>query len=107
MTDGQPGTQVKLGWPDDPLWPQGGYANMVLVNHTPWDFTIRFGHATLPAIGEEDAPSGPVEVVAAPVAQVTLPPVALLQLVHILQDQIAKYNANFGEIGGPPLQPPS
>ncbi len=92
--------QVRITWPEDALWPQGGYGNVFLINHTPWDFTLRVGHVVLPAQG---APGG-VDVSATPVAQITMPPHALRQLVLILQQQIAKYTANYGDIGGPPAE---
>jgi hypothetical protein len=90
---------VRITWPEDALWPQGGYGNAILVNHTPWDFTLRVGHVTLPANFALNDPDGP-SVGAQPVAQITLPPVAVAQLAAILQDQIAKYTAAYGPIGG-------
>ena len=98
-----PGSAVRVVWPEESLWPQGGYANTCVVNHTPWDFTIRLGHVVTPAIlpGEEP-PEGVLEVMSTPIAQITMPPPAFLQLVLILQDQIAKYRAAFGDIGGAP-----
>lgn len=99
--EGHEGGQVRLVWPEDALWPQGGYANVLIVNHTPWDFTIRLAHVVTPAIPPgTDVPEGGVEVPATPVAQVTMPPPAFLQLALVLQDQIAKYTAAFGPIGG-------
>lgn len=98
--EGAPSGQVKIVWPDDALWPQGGYANTIAVNQTPWDFTIRLGHVVMPPFTAEDVPTETIEVELAPVAQVTLSPHAVLQLVLILQDQIAKYTAAHGSIGG-------
>lgn len=97
------GAAVRVLWPEEALWPQGGYANNFLVNHTPWDFTLRLGHVVTPAIlpGTPLPPHG-LEIIATPIAQITMPPPALLQLVLALQDQIAKYRAAFGEIGGAP-----
>lgn len=94
---------IRVVWPDEALWPQGGYTNTFVVNHTPWDFTIRYGHVVMPAIlPGQTPPVGGLEVMTMPVAQVTMPPPAFLQLVLILQDQIAKYRASYGEIGGAP-----
>jgi Protein of unknown function (DUF3467) len=103
MSEVPEGSQVRIVWPEDALWPQGGYANSILVNHTPWDFTLRLGHIVLPALPPgEPAPEGGVEVVATPIAQVTMPPQTLRQLALVLQEQVAKYIANYGEIGGGP-----
>ncbi|MFA5786108.1 MAG: DUF3467 domain-containing protein [Actinomycetota bacterium] len=98
-----PEVPVQIRWPEDALWPQGGYANVILVNHTPWDFTLRFGQVTLPSLPPDDpAAAASVEIVASPIAQVTLPPVALAQLSAILQEQIVKYTNTYGAIGGSP-----
>lgn len=97
------GGQVQILWPEDALWPQGGYANIVLVNHTPWDFTIRFGHVVLPALppGAPIAEEG-IQTTGTPIAQVTMPPQALRQLALVLQEQVARYIGTYGEIGGGP-----
>jgi hypothetical protein len=92
----------RILWPEHEMWPQGGYANVIAANFTPWDFTIRFGLVTLPPVGP--GVSGPVEIPATPVAQVTLAPVAAAQVAAVLQDQIAKYTAIHGPIGGSPEQ---
>jgi hypothetical protein len=94
--------RASVVWPDDALWPQGGYANVIVVNHTPWDFTLRLGHVVLPYHPPGTAPEGGVEIIATPVAQVTMPPAALRQLAIVLQEQVARYMANYGDIGGPP-----
>ena len=90
--------QVQIQWPEEALWPQGGYANVVMVNHTPWDFTIRFGLLVLPSL----PPGAPVpedlQATATPIAQVTMPPQALRQLAQVLQVQLAKYTATYGQI---------
>lgn len=105
MSDVPPegGPPVTIAWPEDALWPQGGYANAVLVNHTPWDFTLRLGHIVLPGLPPgAPVPEGGINVMATPVAQVTLPPQTLRQLALVLQEQIARYMATYGEIGGGP-----
>lgn len=103
MSDAQqePDGQARVVWPEHEIWPQGGYANLVAVNHTPWDFTIRFAHVTLPPPAPEPSPE-PIDVTPAPVAQVTLAPVAVLQLSALLQNQIAQYTQGQGPIGGAP-----
>ena len=47
---GDEGTRIKVVWPEEGLWPQGGYANAFSINHTPWDFTIRMGQMVLPTM---------------------------------------------------------
>jgi Protein of unknown function (DUF3467) len=94
--------RIRIVWPEDALWPQGGYANAFQINHTPWDFTVRMGQMVLPAFDPEQPPppGTEVEVPLMPVAQVTMPPSAFRELVLALQDQIAKYTATWGPIGG-------
>jgi uncharacterized protein DUF3467 len=93
------GGQVQIVWPEDAMWPQGGYANVVMVNHTPWDFTLRMGMVVLPALppGAPIPPEG-VQTITTPIAQVTMPPQALRQLARVLQEQLAKYAATYGQI---------
>lgn len=93
------GQQVQIHWPDESLWPQGGYGNAVMVNHTPWDFTLRFGLIVLPAIPPGGVvPEGGVQTMATPIAQVTMPPQALRQLAVVLQEQLARYTSTYGNI---------
>lgn len=102
MSDMPPeGGQVQIGWPEEALWPQGGYANVILVNHTPWDFTLRFGHVVLPSMAPSAEMPDQVQATAIPIAQVTLSPVTLRQLSLVLQQQVARYISTYGEIGGP------
>ena|SRR6266536_1502722 len=96
----EPSSQARIVWPEDALWPQGGYGNAFLVQHTPWDFTIRIGHVVLPPIAPGEPTPATVEVQVIPVSQVTMPPPALLQLVLVLQQQIAAYTDQYGPIGG-------
>jgi len=100
MPDAPPeGGQVQIVWPEESLWPQGGYANAVMVNHTPWDFTLRLGLIVLPAIPPGTPfPEGGVQTMATPIAQVTMPPQALRQLALVLQEQLARYTAAYGNI---------
>ena len=101
MSDMPPegGQQVQIVWPEESLWPQGGYANAVMVNHTPWDFTLRLGLIVLPAIAPgAPVPDDPVQTMATPIAQVTMPPQALRQLALVLQEQLVRYTATYGNI---------
>lgn len=93
------GRPVQVVWPEESLWPQGGYANAVMVNHTPWDFTLRLGLIVLPSVAPDapDLEEG-LQVTATPIAQVTMPPQALRQLALVLQEQLVRYTATYGNI---------
>lgn len=92
------GQQVQIQWPEESLWPQGGYGNAVMVNHTPWDFTLRFGLIVLPGIPPGAGAPEVVQTMATPIAQVTMPPQALRQLALVLQEQLARYTSTYGNI---------
>ena len=97
------GVPARIIWPDDSMWPQGGYSNTFLINHTPWDFTIRFGHVVLPVVPPgTPLPRQAFELAAAPIAQLTMPPAAFRQLALAIQEQVAGYRAQYGDIGGAP-----
>lgn len=93
------GAPVQIIWPEEALWPQGGYANVVMVNHTPWDFTLRLGHIVLPPLppGTPMPPEG-IQTSATPIAQVTMAPQALRQLALVLQEQLLRYTSTYGQI---------
>lgn len=92
------GLPVKVTWPEDALWPQAGYGNAFLINHTPWDFTVRVGQVVLPAVSKEVVQAGEsLEVSAVPVAEITFPPAALRQLSDALVEQIEKYEETYGK----------
>ena len=94
------GPSVHLEWPDDTEWPNVGYGNTFSINHTPWDFTLRIGHATVPTVSETDQPSPTVQIAISPVCQVTLPPTAMVQLLNAIQEQVAHYARDYGGIPG-------
>jgi len=103
------GVPIRILLPEDALWPQGGYANFILVNHTPHDFTIRLAQLVMPAFAPGQPPppealseDGALEIRPIPVAHVTMPPPAFRDLALVVQDQVAKYNEQFGAIGGTP-----
>ncbi len=103
------GVPLRIVLPEDALWPQGGYANFILVNHTPHDFTIRLAQLVMPAFTPGQPPprealadDGALEVHPIPVAHVTMAPPAFRDLALVVQEQVAKYNAQYGEIGGTP-----
>jgi Protein of unknown function (DUF3467) len=78
----------------------GVYSNMVLVWHTPYEFTLDFS-----AIEPSDANRVPCRVV----SRVRIPPTVIFDLMRALNENMAKYEASFGEIkrlgGGGPQAP--
>jgi Protein of unknown function (DUF3467) len=79
----------------------GVYSNLVLVWHTPYEFTLDFA-----ALEPSDSTPVPCRVV----SRVRIPPTVIFDLMRALNENMATYEASFGEIrrvGGPrPEQPP-
>ncbi|HVV75468.1 MAG TPA: DUF3467 domain-containing protein [Mycobacteriales bacterium] len=87
--------QIQVEVPEDI---QGGvYANMALVWHTPFDFTLDFAvlQPTVP-----DADGGAVTP-ARVVARVKFPPAQIFQLLQAINANMTKYEESFGPISGP------
>ena len=79
----------------------GVYSNMVLVWHTAYEFTLDFS-----AIEPSDSNRVPCRVV----SRVRIPPTVIFDLMRALNENMAKYEATFGEIkrvGSQGPQPPS
>src|SRR5881398_747620 len=97
--DQQPDQQeLQINVPDDLA--AGVYSNMVLVWHTAYEFTLDFA-----AIEPSDSNRVPCRVV----ARVRIPPTVIFDLMRALNENMAKYEASFGEIkrvGGAGPQPP-
>ena len=90
--------QFQFTVPDDVA--PGVYSNMVLVWHTPYEFTLDFA-----AIEVSDTNTVPCRVV----SRVRIPPTVIFDLMRALNENMAKYEASFGEIkrvGGGGAQPP-
>jgi hypothetical protein len=92
---------VRLTWtPDHEPWP-GGYSNVFLLNFSPWEFNIRFGHLVIPPSPPDEASvtdEGPVEVPVKPVGQIVVSPPQMKALRQHLDDQITQYEAAYGPI---------
>jgi hypothetical protein len=87
--------QIQIQVPDDVQ--NGVYANMALVWHTPFDFTMDFA-VLQPMIPDGDgAPITPARVV----ARVKFPPAQIFQLLQAINANMTKYEESFGPIGGP------
>jgi hypothetical protein len=91
--------QIQIQVPDEVQ--NGVYANMALVWHTPFDFTMDFA-VLQPTIPDADgAPITPARVV----ARVKFPPSQIFQLLQAINANMTKYEESFGPIGGPVQQP--
>ena len=89
-TAAQPQVQIQLQI--DEQTAQGMYVNMAMLNHNETEFVIDFIYVQ---------PQAPKAVVR---ARVINSPKHMKRLLHALQDNVAKYEAQFGkiDISGPP-----
>lgn len=91
----EPQAQLQIQVPDDI---QGGvYANMAVVWHTPYDFTIDFAATAPPVAG----PDGEAVVPARVVARVKFPPSQIFQLLQAINANMTNYEAAYGPITTP------
>ena len=101
----------RLEWPGAEEWAAPAYANTVLMNHTPWDFTIFLGRATIPpqlsghpetqeAVDEnvdlDAVDTLPIE----PVVAVSLSPRCFKEAMDVMQIQWKAYVAEHGRPAG-------
>ena len=70
----------------------GAYANGAMVRHTPYEFTLDF-FATQPP-----TPDAPNTVQALVTARVKIPPTVVFDLLRAVNENMTKYEAQFGEI---------
>jgi hypothetical protein len=95
--------QMQIHVPDEL---QGGvYANMAVVWHTPYDFTIDFAATAPSATGPDGQPVIPARVV----ARVKFPPAQIFQLLQAINANMTNYEAAYGSIQtpGPAGSPPT
>jgi hypothetical protein len=91
----EPQQQIQIQVPEEV---QGGvYANMAIVWHTPYDFTLDFAVTNPPASG----PDGQTVVPARVVARVKFPPSQIFQLLQAINANMTNYEAAFGPIAAP------
>jgi Protein of unknown function (DUF3467) len=87
--------ELQINVPDDVA--PGVYSNMVLVWHTPYEFTLDFA-----AIEPSESNRVPCRVV----SRVRIPPTVIFDLMRALNENMSKYEGKFGEIrrlgGGEP-----
>jgi hypothetical protein len=99
VTEPQPQIQIQV--PEDVQ--TGVYANMAIVWHTPYDFTLDFAVTNPPATG----PDGQTVVPSRVVARVKFPPAQIFQLLQAINANMTNYEAAFGPInslGAPPKE---
>jgi hypothetical protein len=87
--------QVQIQLEIDPQIANGVYANMALVNHNETDFVLDFIYLQ---------PQGPKAVVR---ARVINSPKHMKRLLLALQDNVARYEAQFGKIDITGQMPPT
>ena len=87
-----PPSQVQIQLQIDEQTAQGMYVNMAMLNHNETEFVIDFIYVQ---------PQAPKAVVR---ARVINSPKHMKRLLHALQDNVAKYESQFGKIdvSGPP-----
>jgi hypothetical protein len=79
----------------------GVYANLLFSWHTPDEFTLDFAAARAPRHSDEDPPLTLYQVV----ARVRLPVTLVFEVIRTLNDEMTKYEKEFGEIRRPkPLE---
>jgi hypothetical protein len=93
MTDSP--QQIQIQVPEDV---QGGvYANVAIVWHTPYDFTLDFA-VLQPVMADDDGqPLTPARVV----SRVKFPPSQIFQLLQAINANMTTYEATFGPITAP------
>ncbi len=73
------------------------YANVIHINHTPWDFALHFHKMVVPvqAPGSSDSV---VDVQAGKVATIVIPVTLVRGLISALQSQLDAYENSYGKI---------
>jgi Protein of unknown function (DUF3467) len=82
--------ELQINVPDDVA--PGVYSNMVLVWHTPYEFTLDFA-----AIEPGEGNRVPCRVV----SRVRIPPTVIFDLMRALNENMSIYESKFGEIRRP------
>ncbi|HEY6911988.1 MAG TPA: DUF3467 domain-containing protein [Myxococcales bacterium] len=88
-------SQVQIQLQIDEQTAQGVYVNMAMVNHNETEFVVDFIYVQ---------PQAPKAVVR---ARIINSPRHMKRLLHALQDNVAKYETQFGKIDLPGSAPPT
>jgi hypothetical protein len=81
------------------------YANNVRVTFTPEDFTIFFGHYSVPPL-DQRTPEGEIETIVQPVIQISIPLNLVRPTIAVMQRQLEAYERSFGQVPPNPNPPP-
>lgn len=73
------------------------YANVILVNHTPWDFALHFDRLTTP-IKRPESKEGQVEIEATKIATIHIPVTLVRGLIEALQTNLKGYEVQYGKV---------
>lgn len=72
------------------------YANVITVNHTPWDFALHFYNLVVPV--RTDEPEEPVDLTAKKTAVVSIPVTLVRGLIEALQTNLERYEQSYGKV---------
>lgn len=89
------GVQITLK-PDATIDSKRMYANYALIDHSPFDFTIRFCDAPPAHDTDLGSQQGEIELRIPVVAEIALPPNLIGGLIRALQEQLEQYESHFG-----------
>lgn len=73
------------------------YSNVILVNHTPWDFALHFSRISFP-VNKPEVTDDAVEIPATQVATVHVPVTLIRGLIEALQTNLSLYEDHYGEV---------
>jgi hypothetical protein len=89
--------------PDITLEPQRVYSNYAEVNHTPYDFSLRFCDAE-PITPAMVAGKEKYEYRVPVVAHIVVPPRLVPIMISALSAQLKSYEAGYGKVGSAPKE---
>ncbi len=72
------------------------YANVITVNHTPWDFALHFYNLVVPVHTEKA--EEPVDLTAKKTAVVSIPVTLVRGLIGALQTNLERYEQSYGKV---------
>jgi len=73
------------------------YANVILVNHTPWDFALHFDRIVSP-VNKPETEDDQVKIAATKVATIHIPITLVRGLIEALQTNLEHYESQYGEV---------
>jgi len=98
--ESQPGTPIRFVTPEN--MSAGAYANVLSIWHSQYEFTFDFAVTQQP----QQMPDGGFILPAEVTARVRVPPGVVFSILQAINDNLAKYEAHFGNPqAGPPAGP--